>query len=228
MSSPAIRCRGLVKRYADVVAVDGLDLEVRRGECFGLLGPNGAGKTTTLRMVMNIFAPDAGRIEILGRAADDAARDRIGYMPEERGLYPRMRVAEQLVFLGQVHGLDTAAARRHVDGLLTTLDLHHHADDLLQTLSLGNQQRVQVAAALVHDPTVLVLDEPFSGLDPLAVDELGAMLAELFPTHVRGTAQPRSRCFSADRRSIVWTRERQSDVRLPLGIAYLSKSVGYA
>ena len=173
-----IQVRELTKLFGDTRAVDGISFDIKSGEILGLLGPNGAGKTTTMRIVMGVLSPDAGHVTFGGAELTLALRSRFGYMPEERGLYPRMRVAEQLVFLGQVHGLDTAAARRHVDGLLTTLDLHHHADDLLQTLSLGNQQRVQVAAALVHDPTVLVLDEPFSGLDPLAVDELGAMLRD--------------------------------------------------
>src|SRR5665647_1791007 len=126
----------------------------------GFVGANGAGKTTAMRIILGVLAPDAGRVELGGRELTLPVRARFGYMPEERGLYPKMKIREQLVYLGRVHGLDAATARRRTG-------------DLLQTLSLGNQQRVQVAAALVHDPILLVLDEPFSGLDPLAVDDMG-------------------------------------------------------
>ena len=134
---------GVSRAFGGRVVLDDVSFAVRPGRLTGFVGANGAGKTTTMRIVMGVLSPDAGHVTFGGAELTLALRSRFGYMPEERGLYPRMRVAEQLVFLGQVHGLDTAAARRHVDGLLTTLDLHHHADDLLQTLSLGNQQRVQ-------------------------------------------------------------------------------------
>jgi ABC-2 type transport system ATP-binding protein len=168
----------VTKSYAGHVAVKDLCLTVPRGCIFGLLGPNGAGKTTTLRMVMDILGPDSGTIEILGRPADRAALDRIGYMPEERGLYPKMRVLDQLIYLARLHGLDkpdaTAQARRMVE----VLGVPDRMRDRTETLSLGNQQRVQLAAALVHRPEVLILDEPFSGLDPVGVDVLSGVLRE--------------------------------------------------
>ncbi len=171
-----LRVSGVSRAFGGRVVLDDVSFAVWPGRLTGFVGANGAGKTTTMRIIMGVLSPDAGRVTFGGADLTLALRSRFGYMPEERGLYPRMRVAEQLVYLGRVHGLDAGTARRHATDLLETLDLADHSDDLLQTLSLGNQQRVQVAAALVHDPTVLVLDEPFSGLDPLAVDELGGML----------------------------------------------------
>ncbi len=173
-----LQVTGVSRAFGGRVALDEVTFAVRPGRLTGFVGANGAGKTTTMRIVMGVLTPDAGHVTLDGADLTLAVRSRFGYMPEERGLYPRMRVAEQLVYLGRVHGLDAPTARRHAGDLLGALALEDHADDLLQTLSLGNQQRVQVAAALVHDPTVLVLDEPFSGLDPLAVDELGGMLRD--------------------------------------------------
>lgn len=164
------------RAFGSHVAVDDASFTVRPGRMTGFVGANGAGKTTAMRIIMGVLDPDAGRVELGGRALTLPVRARFGYMPEERGLYPKMKVADQLVYLGRVHGLGAGLARRRTDELLEALGLADRAQDQLHTLSLGNQQRVQVAAALVHDPTVLVLDEPFSGLDPLAVDEMGAML----------------------------------------------------
>ncbi|MBX9244803.1 ATP-binding cassette domain-containing protein [Actinotalea ferrariae] len=149
---------------------------VRPGRMTGFVGANGAGKTTTMRIVLGVLAADSGRVELGGRELTLDVRRRFGYMPEERGLYPKMTLVDQLVYLGRVHGLDAPTARRRTAELLEQLGLADRARDLLQTLSLGNQQRVQVAAALVHDPVLLVLDEPFSGLDPLAVDAMAAHL----------------------------------------------------
>src|SRR5690554_6258681 len=142
----------------------------------GFVGGNGAGKTTTMRVILGVLSADSGTVTLDGAELTAERRKRFGYMPEERGLYPKMRVLEQLVHLGRVHGLDARTARARAEEMLERLGLAERADDVLQSLSLGNQQRVQVAAALVHDPVLLVLDEPFSGLDPLAVDTMAEHL----------------------------------------------------
>lgn len=177
-STAVLRCRDLHLRYGSVVALDGLSLDVEPGRMTGFVGPNGAGKTSTMRIVLGVLGPDSGEVTWNGRPLDAAARRRFGYMPEERGLYPKMRVADQLVYLARLHGLDAAAARRATDDLLDRLGLVDRARDELESLSLGNQQRVQLAAALVHGPDLLVLDEPFSGLDPIGVDVLAGVLRE--------------------------------------------------
>ncbi len=141
----------------------------------GFVGPNGAGKTSTMRIVLGVLGPDDGTVTWEGRPLDAAARRGFGYMPEERGLYPKMRVGDQLVYLARLHGLDGPTAQRAADDLLERLDLFDRARDELEALSLGNQQRVQLAAALVHRPSLLVLDEPFSGLDPIGVDVLAGV-----------------------------------------------------
>ena len=169
---------GISRTFGDQVALADVSFEVRPGRMTRFIGANGAGKTTAMRIILGVLAPDSGRVELGGRELTLPSRSRFGYMPEERGLYPKMKVAEQLVYLGRVHGLDVRTARRRTEELLEQLHLADRADDLLQTLSLGNQQRVQVAAALVHDPILLVLDEPFSGLDPLAMDAMGDHLRE--------------------------------------------------
>jgi ABC-2 type transport system ATP-binding protein len=164
------RCFGAVR------ALDGLSFSVARGELCGFLGPNGAGKTTAMRAVLGVTRLDGGEVRWDGRPVGRAVRRRTGYLPEERGLYPKMLVAEHLVYLGRLHGLAAADARRRTEQLLGELGLEDRADTEVESLSLGNQQRVQLAAALVHDPELLVLDEPFSGLDPIAVDTMSAML----------------------------------------------------
>jgi ABC-2 type transport system ATP-binding protein len=166
------------KRYGDVVALDDMTFEVRAGEIFGLVGSNGAGKTTAMRIVLGVLAADAGAVRWDGRPIGPGTRRRIGYMPEERGLYPRMRVAEQLFYLARLHGMPPAAARASVETWTERLAVAARRDDDVIKLSLGNQQRVQLAAALVHDPEILVLDEPFSGLDPVAVDVMSAVLRD--------------------------------------------------
>ncbi|HLY13493.1 MAG TPA: ATP-binding cassette domain-containing protein [Candidatus Limnocylindrales bacterium] len=166
------------KRYGDLVAVDDLSLDVRAGELFGFVGRNGAGKTTTMRIVLGVLAPDSGSVRWLGGPLTFEARRRFGYMPEERGLYPKMHVAEQLAYLGQLHGLPGAQARAAARTWLERFGLADRGDAELQALSLGNQQRVQLAAALVFGPDVLVLDEPFAGLDPVAVDVMAEVLRE--------------------------------------------------
>ena len=166
------------KRFGDVVALDNLTFDVRAGELFGFVGSNGAGKTTAMRIALGVLVADAGEVRWAGRPITAETRREIGYMPEERGLYPKMKVGEQLVYLARLHGLSTAAAQRSVHLWTERLGVAHRRDDEVQKLSLGNQQRVQLAAALVHDPRILVLDEPFSGLDPVAVDVMSQVLRD--------------------------------------------------
>jgi len=173
-----LQLAGVTRRYGDVVALDHLDLQVPTGELFGFLGPNGAGKTTAMRTIFGITQPDAGSISWMGQPITAAERPRFGYLPEERGLYPGMKVADQLEYLGRLHGMSRADARSESMAWLDRLGLAGRAGDKLETLSLGNQQRVQLVAALVHRPELLVLDEPFSGLDPVGVETMGAVLAE--------------------------------------------------
>jgi ABC-2 type transport system ATP-binding protein len=173
-----LEIKGISKRYGDTVAVQDLSFDVRAGELFGFVGRNGAGKTTTMRIVLGVLAADAGEVRWDGRPLDLAARRRIGYMPEERGLYPKMRLSEQLAYLGELHGMSGSEARASAVRWLDRFGLKDRANDDLQALSLGNQQRVQLAAALVFGPEVLVLDEPFAGLDPVAVDVMSAVLRE--------------------------------------------------
>lgn len=166
----------LHKRYGDVVALDGCTFSVQPGRMVGFLGPNGAGKTTTMRAVFGLLTPDQGEVRWNGGPIDDALRRRFGYMPEQRGLYPRMRVREQLIYFGRLHGMTRDAAGDAAERWLTDLGLADRMDDNLDTLSHGNQQRVQLAAALVHDPELLILDEPFSGLDPLGAETMANVL----------------------------------------------------
>ena len=167
---------GISKRFGQVRALDDVTFSVRPGEVFGFVGSNGAGKTTTMRIVLGVLSADAGEVRWQGTPVDADLRRRIGYMPEERGLYPKMKVGEQLTYLARLHGLSAAEARAAVQRWTTLLDIGHRLGDEVQKLSLGNQQRVQLAAALAHDPEVLVLDEPFSGLDPTAVEVMSNVL----------------------------------------------------
>ncbi|MDN5916494.1 MAG: ATP-binding cassette domain-containing protein [Pseudonocardia sp.] len=169
---------GLAKRFGAVQALDGVTFDVRPGELFGFVGGNGAGKTTTMRIVLGVLASDSGTVSWQGRPIDADVRRRVGYMPEERGLYPKMKVAAQLEYLARLHGMDTATARDAVRRWTERVGLEARRGDEVQKLSLGNQQRVQLCAALVHDPDVLVLDEPFSGLDPTAVETMSGVLRE--------------------------------------------------
>lgn len=171
-----LRIEHLTRTYGERAVVDDVSFDVRPGRMTGFVGANGAGKTTTMRMVMGVLAPTSGEVLWQGAPISTDQRRQFGYMPEERGLYPRMGLLEQLVFLGRLHGMDTADATDRSRELLTHFGLDDRREDLLDALSLGNQQRVQVAAALVHRPSALVLDEPFSGLDPLAVDSMVELL----------------------------------------------------
>ncbi|HEX6354914.1 ABC transporter ATP-binding protein [Actinophytocola sp.] len=166
------------RSFGDHQVLDRLSFDVRPGRMTGFLGANGSGKTTTMRIILGVLAPHGGTVTWRGEPVTQAVRQRFGYMPEERGLYPKMKIAEQIVWLGQLHGMSLADAKASTAKLLEQLELTDRADDKLEALSLGNQQRVQVAAALVHDPDVLILDEPFSGLDPIAVDTVLAVLRE--------------------------------------------------
>ena len=168
---------GLTRRYGSVTALDQLSFSVAAGQVTGFLGPNGAGKTTAMRAVFGLTALDAGTVRWNGRAVTLADRRRFGYLPEERGLYPGMLVAEQLEYLGRVHGLSPAAAASAAAGWLERLGIAARATSKVESLSLGNQQRVQLASALVHNPDLLVLDEPLSGLDPEGIDAVGEVLA---------------------------------------------------
>jgi ABC-2 type transport system ATP-binding protein len=167
---------GLTRRFGEVVALDGLSFAVDPGQLFGFVGPNGAGKTTAMRIVLGVLAADSGDVRWRGDPLTPATRRRIGYMPEERGLYPKMTVGRQLVYLARLHGLEEPDARRSALALVEELGVDERWEERVENLSLGNQQRVQLAAALVHRPELLVLDEPFSGLDPLAVDVLSGVL----------------------------------------------------
>jgi ABC-2 type transport system ATP-binding protein len=166
------------KRYGDLVALREMSFAVRAGELFGFVGSNGAGKTTTMRIALGVLSADSGEVRWDGKPITAQTRRHIGYMPEERGLYPKMKVADQLIYLARLHGLSTREANRSVDTWLERLGVAARRDDEVQKLSLGNQQRVQLAAALVHNPQILVLDEPFSGLDPVAVDVMSDVLRE--------------------------------------------------
>jgi len=169
---------GLTKRYGARVALDGLTFSVPPGQVVGLLGPNGSGKTTAMRIVFGVIPADAGEVRYQGVPLGVEQRRRFGYMPEERGLYPDMRVRDQLVYFARLSGVGADDAGRRTDGLLERLGLTDRAGDAVEKLSLGNQQRVQLAAALVHEPDVLVLDEPFSGLDPLAAASLSEIVQD--------------------------------------------------
>ncbi len=174
----ALEIEGVSKRYGATVAVQDLSFNVRAGELFGFVGRNGAGKTTTMRIVLGVLAADAGVVRWAGAPLDFDTRRRIGYMPEERGLYPKMRLLEQLTYLGELHGMSGSAARAAGLQWLERFGLADRQGDELQALSMGNQQRMQLAAALVFDPQILVLDEPFAGLDPVAVDVMTEVLRE--------------------------------------------------
>jgi ABC-2 type transport system ATP-binding protein len=175
----AVAVVGVTKAFEGHVAVNDLSFTIPRGSVYGLLGPNGAGKTTTLRMVMNILAPDTGTVRLLGRPADQSSRDRIGYLPEERGLYPRMVVEDQLLFFGAIKGVERADAARRIGPWLERLGLADWRKRKLNELSKGMQQKVQLVATVLHEPEILILDEPLSGLDPVGADLVRDVLLDL-------------------------------------------------
>lgn len=175
---PNLVLDNLTKAFGPVQALRDLSFEVKEGEIFGFVGSNGAGKSTAMRIVLGVLTADGGDVRWAGRPIDADARRRIGYMPEERGLYPRMKVGDQLVYLARLHGLASAAATTAMERWTEVLGIQARRGDEVIKLSLGNQQRVQLAAALIHEPEILVLDEPFSGLDPVAVDVMSEVLRQ--------------------------------------------------
>ena len=191
-SDAAIDIRGMTKRFRTKLAVDRLDLVVPTGSLCGFLGPNGAGKTTTIRMIMSILFPDEGRIGVLGRKSAVESKDRIGYLPEERGVYRKMKVGEFLMFLGRLKGLDPGPLRRKIDEQLERVGLPDVRKKRCEELSKGMQQKVQFLGTVIHDPELVILDEPFSGLDPVNSRLLNTLIREMhdegrtiiFSTHV--------------------------------------------
>lgn len=173
-----LEIRQINKSYGTHQVLKDVEFEVAPGRLTGFVGGNGAGKTTTMRIILGVLAPDSGEVLLNGAPLRPGGRRSFGYMPEERGLYPKMKVLEQLVYLARLHGLSASAAQRNGETLLEQLGLTERAGDTVESLSLGNQQRAQIAAALCHDPQVLVLDEPFSGLDPMAVEVVVGVLKE--------------------------------------------------
>lgn len=173
-----LEVREVGKRFGDVVALDRVNLSVDDGQIVGFIGPNGAGKSTTMRAVMGLIAIDTGSITWNGQPLTAPIRRQFGYMPAERGMYPKMTVRDQIVYFARLAGLDTRAATTAARLWMERLDIAQRADDEVQALSSGNQQRVQLAIALVHNPVLLILDEPFSGLDPVAVENMKGILGE--------------------------------------------------
>jgi ABC-2 type transport system ATP-binding protein len=193
----AVELHEVVKSYGDMVAVDHVSLEVPEGSIYGFLGPNGAGKTSTIRMMMRILYPDEGRIRILGEELAKVNLDRVGYLPEERGLYKKMRLGDQLAFFGELRGLPRAEARRRAAQWLERMSLLDRLMRPVEDLSKGMQQKVQFIATILHEPELLILDEPFSGLDPVNANVLKDIILEyhrrghtiIFSTHQMDTVE---------------------------------------
>ena len=175
----AVVLKEVTKRYRDNYAVKDLTFQVTRGSIFGLLGPNGAGKTTTIRMMLDIIAPDSGEITVLGEQTSSETKRRVGYLPEERGLYERMSVYDQLLFFAKIRKIEKREAIKLVNGWLTRVDLLQWKNKTPRELSKGMAQKVQFIIAVLHDPELLILDEPFSGLDPVSVKHLKDIIIEL-------------------------------------------------
>lgn len=197
MSDAAIRLRGVCKTFGTKKAVRDLDLDVPSGSVCGYLGPNGAGKTTTIRMVMSIIYPDSGNVEVLGRKSAIESKDRIGYLPEERGVYRKMKVGEFLTYLGTLKGVEPGALKTRIADWLEKVELPGVQKKKCEELSKGMQQKVQFLAAIIHDPELIILDEPFSGLDPANARLLKSLIEEqreagktiIFSTHVLSAAE---------------------------------------
>jgi ABC-type uncharacterized transport system, ATPase component len=192
-----LRVENVTKRFGDFTAVDSISFEVRAGRVFGFLGPNGAGKTTTIRMIVSITAPDEGSIELFGERVTPKLQDRIGYLPEERGLYKKMKIFEQLRYFAALKNVPQKKADERIDFWLERMGLQAWKKKKANDLSKGMQQKIQFISALLHDPDLLILDEPFSGLDPINVESLLEVIAELkaagktiiFSTHLMETAE---------------------------------------
>jgi ABC-2 type transport system ATP-binding protein len=193
----AVELRGVTKRYDEFIAVDHLSFAIAEGSVFGLLGPNGAGKTSTIRMMMGITLPDEGDVFFFGKRFERQHLERIGYMPEERGLYKKMKVLDHLVFLGQLKGLTEAEARRRALAWAEKMEIRDWMKNKVEELSKGMQQKIQFIATLLHDPPLIIMDEPFSGLDPANAVQLKDVLIELkksgktilFSTHRMDTVE---------------------------------------
>lgn len=192
-----LRVENVTKRYGEFTAVEDLSFEVRAGRVFGFLGPNGAGKTTTIRMLVGITRPDEGRIALFGEPMSAVLQDRIGYLPEERGLYKKMKIADQLRYFAALKGVTGADAGRRIDRWLERMGLSEWKNKKTTDLSKGMQQKIQFISTVLHDPDLLILDEPFSGLDPVNVEFMIDVLAEfkqenktvIFSTHLMETAE---------------------------------------
>ncbi len=197
MQGLAVKLEGVTKDFGSFRAVSPLDLEIPRGSIYGLLGPNGSGKTTTIRMIMGILGPDAGKVHLFGGDPGETRRRSVGYLPEERGLYRKMKVLDHLVFLAKVRGVDGREAARRAGDWLERLGLGDRSDKKVEDLSKGMQQKVQFIGTVLHEPELLILDEPFSGLDPINQDLLEAIVKEfhgkgttiLFSTHLMDQAE---------------------------------------
>ena len=174
-----VELKSVSKRFDQFIAVKDLSFEVRQGTIFGLLGPNGAGKTTSIRMIVNIFAPDDGDVLVMSKKVSPDLQPFIGYLPEERGLYKKMKIADQLVFFANLKGVKSAEASRRVDDWLNRLELSDWKNKKPTDLSKGMQQKVQFIGSIIHNPEVMILDEPFSGLDPVSVDLLKSVILDL-------------------------------------------------
>lgn len=197
MSEPALQLSGVTKHFGDLTAVDSLSMSVATGTICGFLGQNGAGKTTSIRMIMSIFYPDAGQIRVLGHANAEAVKDRLGFLPEERGLYKKMKTSEILTYFGTLKGMEIATARARAKDLLIRFGLGEWIDKRCEALSKGMSQKVQLLGTIIHEPDLVILDEPFSGLDPVNADAMREMILDLkkqgrtviFSTHVMEHAE---------------------------------------
>src|SRR6266496_1734495 len=179
ISTPTVSVDSVTKRFGDFTAVSNLSLSARAGRVYGLLGPNGAGKTTTIRMIVNITAPDSGRVELFGRPISGQLQDRVGYLPEERGLYKKMKIGDQLKFFAELKNVSGKEVDKRIDGWLARLRLTEWKNKKAAELSKGMQQKAQFVTAILHNPDLLILDEPFSGLDPVNVELLQEIVLEL-------------------------------------------------
>lgn len=196
-TNTTVKLDRVTKRFGEFIAVNDLSLAVRAGRIYGLLGPNGAGKTTTIRMIVNITAPDSGAVHLFGHAINEQSQDRIGYLPEERGLYRKMSIKDQLLFFAELKDFKGKAAKEAVDRWLERMKLVEWKNKKAETLSKGMQQKIQFIAAVLHDPDLLILDEPFSGLDPINMELLKEIVLEfkaagktiIFSTHLMELAE---------------------------------------
>ena len=236
MTEYSVEARGLTKYFEGFTAVDHVDLEVPAGSIYGVLGPNGAGKTTTLRMMLGIVDPDAGMSRLLGGHKPQSVRHRVGYLPEERGLYPGMKAREAIAFMGALRGLDWGEGRRRAALFMTELGLERVIDEKIRKMSKGMAQMVQLIGSIIHAPDLIVLDEPFSGLDPVNQERLEMLVRRerergatiLFSTHVMAHAER-----LCDRIAIIARSARrfegtvdQARALLPMQVRYTPRDAG--